>query len=87
MLVTEGGVSGDRGSVCQLKAPCRRSILDVGIVSRVLTTARAFLQAVPRPVAMQLATKEVQVSLDDDPEGDDDDGNAWLRVNAGYHYN
>ncbi|GAB4813127.1 hypothetical protein N2152v2_000173 [Parachlorella kessleri] len=35
--------------------------------------------AVPRPVAMQLATKEVQVSQEDDLEGDEHDGVAWLR--------
>ncbi|GAB4813125.1 hypothetical protein N2152v2_000171 [Parachlorella kessleri] len=36
-------------------------------------------KAVPRPVALQLATKEVQVSLEDDQEGDDEDGEAWMR--------
>ncbi|GAB4816718.1 hypothetical protein N2152v2_003764 [Parachlorella kessleri] len=34
--------------------------------------------AVPRPVVMQLATREVQVSLDPE-DGDEDDGDAWLR--------
>ena len=37
------------------------------------------LQAVPRPVVMQLATREVQVSHDEE-EGDDEDGETWLRA-------
>ena len=34
-------------------------------------------------MVMQLATAEVQVSLDDDEGGEDDDGEAWARVGGG----
>ncbi|GAB4816720.1 hypothetical protein N2152v2_003766 [Parachlorella kessleri] len=37
--------------------------------------------AVPRPVVMQLATREVQVSQDEE-EGDDEDGETWLRASG-----
>ena len=33
-------------------------------------------------MVMQLATKEVQVSLDDEEEGEDDDGDAWMRASV-----
>ncbi|GAB4813121.1 hypothetical protein N2152v2_000167 [Parachlorella kessleri] len=54
------------------------------ILMRLVNRARfklfSVFLAVPRPVLiMQLATKEVQVSLEDDQEGEDDDGEAWLR--------
>ncbi|GAB4813124.1 hypothetical protein N2152v2_000170 [Parachlorella kessleri] len=51
----------------------------LSLVQRTRLKLFSVFLAVPRPVVMQLATQEVQVSLDEDEEGDDDDGEAWLR--------